>query len=714
MNGSRDQAVALVTRIEELLGRLHALLDEPPSAGDLHPASSDVVDSTFWSEPPPPPSFADGRWLGRSIDDVFELELRIDLARARRLSGDMYRQSRAGRRWFASFATPPAAPLLPASASWGIMFTRASERQLAEPAGTGTVALSKEGEEASLATESDWTGPALATIVAAESLPGFPTGITVTFRLEWCGPALRSLRICRNVAAASADRGSSRSTKRPRLSAATILETAGLRVQEVAVESFENTSRPASQVELLAMGLDSAAACRAREHDADLIVVDMAGTARPRLQAVRFPRHAALPDPVLAVSGRGAGAKSKTKLHAELRGVGESLGLLRRDTGDAWSSHSVSPMGSPVSYHHGRAAYWSRFDGQFEADELAFLGHAPLPRLGDVGRKAAFGLPQSDAVPNPAPFGGAAYWEEWPGVPRSGPSPSAGRVELHVGGPASGRIIHLGQPLFLELRLSNLSEEVLSLDAAMLDLKAGQVNLFARRVGWSRTQLFERRFQPIVRRAYDAPRNPVNVRGGETSGAVNMQVGYGTDGPFFPEPGIYDIHATVDLIDTDGVDRVSSAPFRIRVEEPHGSEATEETLRLLEPDAGFWLALGGFETLAATSATLLGIAEQRAGRAQGDGIVAAIRRAAAIDAGRFYSTRSASAAEAGLERCVELFDLLARDGGLINFDTATSTDTEQLWHKQARRLAGRRREEGAARLSKRKSSRRSSRAPSSR
>jgi hypothetical protein len=710
VNGPRDQAVALVTRIEELLRRLHALLDEPRSAGDLHPASSDVIDST--SEPPPPPSFSDGRWFGRSIDDVFELELRIDLARARRLSGDMYRQSRAGRRWFASFATPPAVPLLPASASWGIIFTRASERQLAEPEGTGTVAMSKEGE-ASLAKESDWAGPALATIIAAEPLPGFPTGITVTFRLEWCGPALRSLRICRNVPAASADRRSSRSTKRPHLSAAAILDTAGLGVQEVSGESRESTSRPASQVELLAMGLESAASCRARGHDADLIVVDIAGTARPRLQAVRFPRHAALPDPVLAVTGRGLGAKSKTRLYAELRGVGESLGLVRRDTGDAWSSHSVSPMGSPVSYRHGRAAYWSRFDGQFEADELAFLGHAPLPLLGDVGRKAAFGLFQGDVVSNPAPFGGAAYWEEWPGMPCSAAPHSTRRVELHIEGPASGRMIHLGQPLFLELRLLNLSEEELSLDAAILDLKAGQANLFARRVGWSRTQLFERRFQPIVRRAYDAPRNPVHIRGGETSGAVNMQVGYGTDGPFFPEPGIYEIHATVDLIDADGVDRVSSAPFRIRVEEPRGLEATEETLRLLEPDAGFWLALGGFETLPATGATLLGIAEQRAGRAQADGIVAAIRRAAAIDAGRFYSTRSTSAAEAGLERCVELFDLLARDGGLINFDTATSTDTEQLWHKQARRLAGTRREEGAAQLSKRKSSRQSSRAPSS-
>ena len=714
MTGSLDQAVALAGRIEELLGRLRALLDEPATAGDLHPVDPEAaVGPNLWPEPPPPPSFADGRWVGCSIDEAFELELRIDQALARRLSGDMYRRLRTGRRWFASFSTPPAAPLLPSSASWGIMFTRSSEQQLTEPAGAGTIALSKEGEDTSSAMESDWAGPALATVLTAEPLPGFPTGLTVTFELKWCGPGLRPLRISRSVPTTSAKRRSNGSDKRPGMTMAAKLEAAGLLVEEVAGESRDEASRPPSQVELLATGLKSAAACRGRGHDVDLIIIDVAGTARPRLQAVRFPCHAALHEPVLAVSGRGAQTRSKIRLHAELRGVAESLGLARRDTGDAWASDSVSPMASPASYRHGRRAYWRRFDGQFDADELAFLGHAPLPLLGDIGRKAAFGLPEGDAVPGPAPLGGAAYWEEWPGVARPAPSPSATHVNLRIGGPASGRVIHLGQPLFLELEVLNPSDGMLSLDAGMLDPKAGQLSLFARRVGWSRTQLFERRFQPVVRRAYDAARDPIHVRGGETSGAVNLQVGYGTNGPFFPEPGIYEIHATLDLVEADGVQRVSSAPLRIRVAEPHGSEATEETLRLLEADAGFWLALGGFEALRATGATLLEIAEQRAGRGQPDGVVAAIRRAAAIDAGRFYSTRSAAGAEAGLERCVELFDLLARDGGLINFDTATSTDTERLWHKQARRLVEARGGPSPARLSKRKPKRRSPRTPSS-
>jgi hypothetical protein len=37
----------------------------------------------------------------------------------------------------------------------------------------------------------------------------------------------------------------------------------------------------------------------------------------------------------------------------------------------------------------------------------------------------------------------------------------------------------------------------------------------------------------------------------------------------------------------------------------------------------------------------------------------------------------------GRPRALKLFDLFARDRSLVKFDAVVSTDTEQLWHKQA-------------------------------
>lgn len=679
---SAEMAAAMAAPLPSAQGRVPSVL-LPTVAG-----FSDVADFGPRATPQPPAAAGagvrDGRWLGGGLELV--IELRVDLGGERLITADIGWRSPQGIDWLASLRTDPDA----ADPSGGPVAVRDRAHREAR----GRLELRLLGED-SLA----------GTLRLDTSVEGLAAGQTITFSAARAGAALRRVEViwqCEegleppataDVAGHQVDIAEIFADNRLELVAATAPEF--LRTPRRAdghqqpwgtVELLSDDNLSIGLAQLEAQFEEATLGTGRRFADRPAFRIDvlcLRRSTRPGLLGVMFDLSDALPRQGAAVfmdeiaDAAGPGHAARNILRTAVHEIGHALNLRHRFDTDVGRADSCSFMNYPQCFPRGEAAYWNEFAWKFDSDELTFLAHAPFP----------------DVVPGGAPFGSVVYWQQGPGtsVPYV-PQESGGRMRLELlppggDGIARGAVIDFGSPLFLGVRLS-ATKRGPTLPAWLLDVKSGFLKAHIRRKRFQAGDAEFSDFQPLQVRCFGGsataakqPEKPSNRLAAGLEDNLQITMGAGS----FPlaEPGRYEIMLTLPVADQrDGVTRLlRSNILEIRVAYPRDRDEERDALTLFSTEAGMWFSLGGPRTLSRATDQLAELAERRAARSiKGDGVLAAIRRAQAIDAGRNYPSKGPN-----LEQAVKLFGML--DDAADTFDVVTRHHTNSLHKKQLERLS---------------------------
>jgi hypothetical protein len=312
----------------------------------------------------------------------------------------------------------------------------------------------------------------------------------------------------------------------------------------------------------------------------------------------------------------------KTAVHE----LGHALNLRHRFDPGVRRSRSRSPMTYDWLYPDGPNQYWAEYgEGSFDSDELAFLRHAP----------------RSQVIPGGAAFGSAVYWEPGAGIVTDPVEPWRS-LSLWLTPPAAGTRFAYGQPILLEVSLLNTGRIPVWVPQHVLDLKAGRLDILTRMVedGAASGAVAAKPFTPMMQRCFSvAGAQGFELAYGESL-HTNANLTYGSGGPEFPEPGLYELTPVLTFPATDeGLDHLVVGPtLQIRVEAPRSSSEERDGDTLLgRTDIGISLALGGSTCFQAAADELTEIRERRAREAAGgppDPIAVALARVTGIFEGR--------------------------------------------------------------------------------
>jgi hypothetical protein len=346
----------------------------------------------------------------------------------------------------------------------------------------------------------------------------------------------------------------------------------------------------------------------------------LSASTRPRLAGIMFDAAGLLPRQGCAVfmdAVRGHAASEdedpdRNAIRTIVHELGHGLNLAHRFEEAVGHIGSTSFMNYPQRFEPGGSdGYWPEFRFTFDADELEFLQHAPLTavRPGDAG------------------FHSVAYWAGAGWLPPAVPPPDS-VLSLGLKAPPAGPTFTVGQPVFLEVVLQNLGDEPVVFDVEPLDLKAGPLRILVRRkpVGGGEPEQF-RPFVPLAMGCVQPATGPVPLPAHDLL-SNNLNIGFGASGATFPRPGTYQVAPVLLLAEPWG--QVFTGLLEIQVE-PDPVDAGV----LLRPDVGAWFALGGSDGLATAGDLLAEVRARRQARnGAADPVVAAIVRAAGINAGR--------------------------------------------------------------------------------
>jgi hypothetical protein len=338
--------------------------------------------------------------------------------------------------------------------------------------------------------------------------------------------------------------------------------------------------------------------------------------------------------------------------------LGHALNLAHRFEEGVGRADSTSFMNYPYRFVPGGAdAYWAAFRFAFDSDELDFLRHAPLGAV----------------MPGTAGFHSVAYWTGHGWLPPASPAPASVLV-LGLKLPPAGPTFVLGQPVFLEVVLENVGDTPVTFASEPLDLKAGPLRVFVRPRPHEESDRVEFRvFVPLAMGCVE-PDEPVTLAAHDLL-SNNVNIGFGARGSTFDSAGIYQVVALLDLQPPWG--RVVGRMLEIRVVDEMNADAGT----LLRRDVGAWFALGGSDALAEAATVLEDLRLEREIRnGPADPIVAAIVRAAGINAGREVTRYQDGEFRARPGDPVRAEALLASldDAALGNFDPYTAADTARL------------------------------------
>lgn len=240
-------------------------------------------------------------------------------------------------------------------------------------------------------------------------------------------------------------------------------------------------------------------------------------------------------------------------------------------------------------------------------------------------------------------------------------------------------MLEFGAQTFLGIRLAS-SGRAIDVPEYLLDPKAGFLEVrIRRRLPRGAMAPFET-FLPVMIRCFDLG-DPVIRRvdrGKPLEG--NLQLSYGGQGFPFAEPGRYEVEAELRIEDRRGQPRrLRSNCLKLRVLHPRDKQDEIDAIELFRPQTGVYLALGAAkEAMPKTHERLRALEEERVSRGrETDAVVAGIRRARGIDAGRRYRYE--------MDRAVDLLGRLD-DNLLSAFDPITAKETQKLLEKQRTRL----------------------------
>lgn len=374
----------------------------------------------------------------------------------------------------------------------------------------------------------------------------------------------------------------------------------------------------------------------------------------------------------------GAADADRKTIQTTVHELGHALNLAHRFERVVGRADSTSFMNYDWRFLGGnqREEYWRRFSFTFDADELEFLHHAPRSAL----------------VPGGADFHTVNYWADGGG----GYSPYSPEVplpgwRLSLAGPPAGpmgsTVFSFGQPVFLEVALTNQTGSPVNVPAEVLDPKAGFLELLVQRRGGTaaRGLVDAVPFVPIMQRCFDLDPRIADVVGHGESLRNNVNLTFGSSGFAFAEPGEYDVTPLLALPTRDGRELVvRGEALRIRVAHPHDMGQEQDATVLFRSDVGAWFALGGSDCLAEAGQALQEVKERRMKEiSPDDPVAAAITRTAALDAmrpstrfegGEFTQAEGDPATAADLLNSLDAASLRA-------FDRQTAARTEALAEK---------------------------------
>jgi hypothetical protein len=305
--------------------------------------------------------------------------------------------------------------------------------------------------------------------------------------------------------------------------------------------------------------------------------------------------------------------------------LGHALNLAHRFEREVGRADSLSHMNYDWRYLGGnhRDEFWDGYRFQFDRDELSFIRH---------GVKAG-------VIPGGAPFRSVRYWADGDGgyspyVPEHG----LDEFELRLTPPPSP-FFQFGQPVFLELSLTNRTNQTFELPPQFLDPKAGFVEVLIRRhrsddpTGLRGADLFV----PLLQRCYDTSAETMDRLPPGATIRDNLNLTFGSSGFSFAEPGIFDVTAllVIPVIENEQwkADLVARSNTQ-RVQIAHPTRLEEHDLGdLFDEQVGTYFAVGGSPALP-RAADRLAAVQQRRGDNPADPIVANILRCRGIDAQR--------------------------------------------------------------------------------
>ena len=607
----------------------------------------------------------DGRYEGGNAE-LF-VELRVDAAGAGVLSGDVSRTSNEGPQYVASFRTAPGTPYTGAPQAWPTFWESAQGE-----VGTGSVALA--------GAPADPDG-AFATLRLDTRLNGLPPNVDLVVAARRVGDELRSLGL-----EIETEQGVQLPGAVPSggvsMTITEALRRAGFSVHDAGVRSTVPPMAGGWNISTTLTVLHDLMTTTAQASLAgpawELHLLMLAASTRPRLLGVMFDSADVLPRQGAAIFVSEirrlipAPDQDRKIIQTTVHELGHALNLAHRFERPVGRADSTSFMNYDWRYGGGGKTdeFWQRFAFAFDGDELEFLRHAPRNAL-EPGRAAFHSV-------NYWADGSGGYSPYLPEVPLPG-------FQLTLTPPPAGPVFAFGQPVFLEVTLTNNTPGTVQLPPEVLDPKAGFLELLVRRVtGRAGPALAEARpFVPMMQRCFDATISAEDARPASGSLRNNLTVTFGSGGFAFAEPGEFGITPLLAIPTRDGrQDRiVRGAELRIRVAHPHDMAEEHDAMTLFRPDVGAWFALGGSDVLVAAGEALEEVKERRSARAGADdGVVAAITRAAGIQAGRDslrYTGEQFVESAGDPELAGKLLGGLA-PAALRTFDTHTAENTVAL------------------------------------
>lgn len=606
----------------------------------------------------------DGRYEG--ANERVLIDLRLDAGGADAASADIYRLGPDGKNdWVASVRSAPGSSVRASSGPWKII----AEDDIG---GLTTGHLQTTSNNGS-------TDAVHTALVLDAPLNGLPAQTEIAVDASRQASTLRSLKIEVEVEK-DVPPPLAYDFKGRQMTIESSLADAGFLVGKAGAES---TVPPAPDggwqtAQLHTLMEDFAQASLSdRAWELHLLLLSRSAEAEGRLFGIMFDMADSLPRQgaaIFADAVREAFAENEPDrklIQTSVHELGHALNLAHRFERQVAREDSTSFMNYDWRYMHGGKAdeFWERFAFTFDPDELSFLRHAP----------------RAAVIPGGAPFHSVRYWNEGTGgYGAYVPEVLRKDVKLELRPPANGRLFNFAQPIFLEVRLTNLTGQTIDLSPDLLDPKGDSLELLIRKTeGTSTRSLADAEpFSPIMQRCVHAPLDSADKVAPQQSIANNVNLTYGSSGFAFAEPGAYEVTALVSVVDwereLDFI--VRSEPLPIRVAAPMQIEEEHDAMDLFRDDVGVYFALGGNRNLETAHDKLAAIAERRGNDPQ-DPIVAAILRARALDATREYVRRDDKAAfTRDAAKPEDAASLLGRldEAALGAFDKVTAEGTRKL------------------------------------
>lgn len=605
--------------------------------------------------------FEDGRYEG-GTPEIF-VDLRVDEDVSGIISADLFRHGAEGKTYVGSIRTLPGVPVLRDEERWDLIGADVDEREC-----LGELTLHVHGDDPDILQ---------ASLYLDEPLKGIPSHKEVVFGLEFKSSQLRSLGL-EIEREDGIDPLPTIDFEGEEVTFANCFQRAGFDVHDVGERSLIPKSNSKwGMTQLHALMVDFAESDLSREAwKLNILLLNRAS--REGLLGVMFDDNDNLPRQGAAVfSGEVKFWVPEKEIDREimqtaLHEAGHALNLVHRFERGVGRADSTSIMNYPQNYKGGGRTheFWQNFDYSFDADELDFLRHAPLPAL----------------IPGGAAFHSMNYWADGNGgyVPYV-PEVALGEFDLSLTTPPSGPVFQFAQPVFLAVSLLNRSEFTYDLTPDILDPKSGFLEVMIQRVdGASNASVFH----PVAQRCFRTiPGRTLNLRSGDTI-QNNLNLTFGSSGFPFAEPGAYDVTAVLAFYNrqnrTEWV--VKSNTLRIRISYPHSVEEERTAMTLLRSDVGLYFALGGSSALDNAHDSLQALKEelQHGDKDSENPIVASITRCQGIDAGRSYTRyRDGSYVdvEGKREQAADLLGGLNQKAVEAAFDSVTIASTARLAEK---------------------------------